>query len=141
MVTAAGQSSGSSSVSASSGGEATDTPPVIQINGDNPAVIQVGASYADLGATITGPAADLNLGIKTFVNGLFVSNIQLDTSAAATDTSTMSHRQPRPYEHLYSYRHSGAGDRHAALAIVRREFDCGDFFRLAVINPNPRAGG
>ena len=37
-------------------------------------------------ATITGPAADLNLGIKTFVNGLFVSNIQLDTSAAATDT-------------------------------------------------------
>jgi hypothetical protein len=59
---------------------------VIQINGDNPAVVQVGASYADLGATITGPAADLNLDIKTFVNGLFVSTIVLDTSAAATDT-------------------------------------------------------
>jgi len=29
----------------------------------------------------------------------------------------------------------------AAFAIVRREFDCGDFIRLAVINPNPRAGG
>ena len=87
MVSAAGQSnSGSSDSAPSSAGEATDTPPVIQINGDNPAVIQVGASYADLGATITGPAADLNLGVKTFVNGLFVSNILLDTSAAATDT-------------------------------------------------------
>ena len=56
------------------------------INGNNPAIIQISASYTDLGATITGPQADLNLGIKTFVNGLFVSNIQLDTSAAATDT-------------------------------------------------------
>ena len=28
-------------------------PPVIQINGDNPAIIQVGASYTDLGAIIT----------------------------------------------------------------------------------------
>ena len=64
----------------------TSTPPTIDIQGDNPAIVQVGASYADLGATITGPAADLNLGIKTFVNGLFVSNIVLDTSAAATDT-------------------------------------------------------
>ena len=35
----------------------------------------VGASYADLGATITGPHADLNLGIKTFLNGALVSNI------------------------------------------------------------------
>ena len=52
----------------------------------NPAIVDVGASYSDLGATITGPQADLNLGIKTFLNGLFVSNIVLDTSAAATDT-------------------------------------------------------
>jgi hypothetical protein len=29
------------------------TPPVIQINGDNPAVIRVGDTYADPGATIT----------------------------------------------------------------------------------------
>ena len=36
---------------------------------NNPAIVQVGASYSDLGATITGPQADLNLGIKTFVNG------------------------------------------------------------------------
>ncbi|MGO8799679.1 MAG: immunoglobulin-like domain-containing protein, partial [Roseiarcus sp.] len=56
------------------------------MNGDNPAIIQVGATYTDLGATITGPQADLNLGIKTFLNGALVSNIVLDTSAAATDT-------------------------------------------------------
>jgi hypothetical protein len=38
-------------------------------NGNNPAVIQVGATYPDLGATITGPQAELNLGITTYVNG------------------------------------------------------------------------
>ena len=42
-------------------------PPVIQINGGNPAIIHVGDSYADLGAAITGPQADLNLGIQKFV--------------------------------------------------------------------------
>jgi hypothetical protein len=82
MVVAANQSaSPSPSVSA-----ATATPPVIAINGDNPAIIQVGASYSDLGATITGPQADLNLGITTYLNGALVSDIVLDTSAAATDT-------------------------------------------------------
>ncbi len=39
-----------------------------------------------MGATITGPTADLNLGIKTFLNGTLVSNIVLDTTAVATDT-------------------------------------------------------
>ena len=63
-----------------------DTPPVISVNGDNPAVVQVGATYNDLGATITGPQADLNLGITTFLNGTLTSNIVLDTSQAATDT-------------------------------------------------------
>jgi hypothetical protein len=58
----------------------------IQINGDNPAIVQVGATYQDLGATITGPTADLNLGIKTFLNGAATSPVQIDTSAAATDT-------------------------------------------------------
>jgi hypothetical protein len=63
-----------------------DTPPIIQINGDNPAIVQVGASYSDLGATITGPQADLNLGITTFLNGTLASNIVIDTSQPATDT-------------------------------------------------------
>jgi hypothetical protein len=61
-------------------------PPVITINGENPAHIHVGATYQDLGATITAPEADKNLGIKTFLNGKLVSDIVLDTSAAATDT-------------------------------------------------------
>jgi hypothetical protein len=61
-------------------------PPVIQINGENPAHLHVGDSYQDLGATITAPVADKNLGIKTFLNGALVSDIVLDTSAVATDT-------------------------------------------------------
>lgn len=60
--------------------------PVIQINGENPAIIRIGTTYSDLGATITGPAADLNLGIVTFLNGKLAPNLTLDTSAAATDT-------------------------------------------------------
>jgi hypothetical protein len=57
------------STPAPSSGSATpapDTaPPTITINGTNPAIIHIGDSYADLGATITGPQADPNLGIRT----------------------------------------------------------------------------
>jgi hypothetical protein len=77
---------GSSSTSRSAASTTPDTPPIIQINGDNPAIIQVGNAYNDLGATITGPTADLNLGITTYVNGIETNPIQIDTSAAATDT-------------------------------------------------------
>ena len=86
--------SGQSS-SAPSGGSAgqsvtttnsTGTPPVIQINGANPAVISIGDRYSDLGATITSPQQDLDLGIKTFLNGALVSDIIIDTSLVATDT-------------------------------------------------------
>jgi hypothetical protein len=63
-----------------------DTPPVIKINGDNPAIIRVGDTYSDLGATITAPQADLNLGIRLFLNGTSVNTIQVDTTQAATDT-------------------------------------------------------
>jgi hypothetical protein len=66
--------------------DASDTPPLIQVNGDNPAIVQVGASYNDLGATITGPQADLNLGVNTFVNGAPMSPVQIDTSQVSTDT-------------------------------------------------------
>jgi len=62
------------------------TPPVIQINGANPATVNIGTSYNDLGATITGPTADLNLGILTFLNGTKVDVIQLDTSTTSTST-------------------------------------------------------
>jgi hypothetical protein len=64
----------------------SDTPPVIQINGENPAIIQVGATYSDLGATITSPQADLNLGLRTYLNGAPVNTIQIDTTQVATDT-------------------------------------------------------
>jgi hypothetical protein len=52
------------------------------MNGDNPATIGVG--YADLGASITGPQADLHLGIHFFVDGAPTDTVQLDTSVAAT---------------------------------------------------------
>jgi len=91
MVAAANQSGGSSSPPSSpddsnSASTTPHTPPVIEINGDNPAVIQVGASYTDLGATITGPQADLNLGITTYVNGSEMNPVQIDTTTAATGT-------------------------------------------------------
>lgn len=63
-----------------------ETPPVIQINGNNPSTVQMGATYNDLGATITGPAADLNLDIHTFVDGISMEPVWIDTSVAATDT-------------------------------------------------------
>ena len=88
MVAAAGESRATPNAGddASSNSQATDTPPVIQINGDNPAIVQVGNTYNDLGATITGPQSDLNLGITTYVNGVETSPIQIDTSEVATDT-------------------------------------------------------
>ena len=86
MVAAASQSGSSSTSPSSPASETADTPPVITINGDNPAIIQTGASYSDLGATISGPQADLNLGIQTYLNGVLTGDIEIDTSAAATDT-------------------------------------------------------
>ena len=65
---------------------AIDESPIIEINGDNPAIVQVGANYQDLGATIEGPQQDLNLGITTYLNGTLTSNIVIDTTQAATDT-------------------------------------------------------
>jgi len=90
VAAAAGQSpaaSPSSSASAASSDTASGTPPIIVIAGANPATIHVGDSYADLGATITGPTdADKNLGLKYFLNGTLVSDIVIDTSQVATDT-------------------------------------------------------
>ena len=60
------------------------SPPVITINGDNPAIIHVGDTYADLGATVTGPAEDLNLGIHTFVGNTPIEQAVLDTSTTTT---------------------------------------------------------
>jgi hypothetical protein len=71
---------------ASSTSTTPDTPPIIQISGDNPAIVQVGDTHNDRGANITGPQPDLNLGITTYVNGIESSPVQLDTTEVATDT-------------------------------------------------------
>jgi len=84
MVAAANQSPSADTNAASS--TTSDTPPVIRVNGDNPAIIYLGDTYSDLGATITGPQADLNLDITTYVNDIEMSPVQIDTSAVATDT-------------------------------------------------------
>ena len=62
---------------------ATSGPPTITISGANPAHLNVGDSYADFGATITGPQADLNLGIHTFVDGVATDPVVIDTTAPA----------------------------------------------------------
>jgi hypothetical protein len=63
----------------------TATPPSINIQGRNPATINVGDTYTDLGAIVTDNQAH-DLGYKTFLNCRLVSNIIIDTSAVATDT-------------------------------------------------------
>ena len=67
----------------------TSTPPTINIQGDNPAIIQVGDTYSDLGATVTGPAQDINLGISVSVDGGATTTpdqISIDTSTSGTQT-------------------------------------------------------
>ena len=66
----------------------TSTAPTLLLNGNNPATIDVGASYADLGATITSPQADLNLGITVEVdNATSTDNaVHIDTSKPGTHT-------------------------------------------------------
>jgi hypothetical protein len=80
------QNSSSTSSKSVSSSTPAGVPPTIVIAGANPAIIHVGDTYADLGATITGPKADLNLGLKYFLKGALVSDIVLDTSKVATDT-------------------------------------------------------
>jgi len=64
----------------------TSTPTII-INGNNPAEIEIGAMYSDLGASATVISANGNaveLTVHTFMDGVEVQNIALDT---ATSTS------------------------------------------------------
>jgi len=61
--------------------------PVITVNGDNPARVAVGSTYADLGATVADDK-DNNLGIHTFVNGTETDQVVLDTSTTTLYTIT-----------------------------------------------------
>jgi hypothetical protein len=56
----------------------------MQIRGNNPATVSVGDTYVDLGATITAPQADQNLGIHTFVDGVATDPAVIDTSVVGT---------------------------------------------------------
>src|SRR5260370_4858313 len=89
----------------SSTGDAIDTSPVIQINGDNPAFIQVGASYADLGATITGPQADLNLCINTDARQQHCAR---HNHGRHRHDRLCRERQPRPDQHVNAHRDRGS---------------------------------
>ncbi len=82
-----------SSGQASSATSTSSGAPVLQISGNNPATINVGATYTDLGATITGPTADLNLGIMASVDGATstpISSVLVDTTAPGTHTIVYS---------------------------------------------------
>jgi hypothetical protein len=46
---------------------------------DGPSIISINATYADLGAQITGPQPDLNLGITTLLDGATTTQPTLDT--------------------------------------------------------------
>jgi hypothetical protein len=78
---------------------ATTTPPSIDIQGSNPATINVGDTYTDLGATVHDNQGH-NLSYRMFINGVLSGNILIDTSQAATDTidyvATVLGATPRP---------------------------------------------
>jgi Domain of unknown function (DUF5011) len=64
---------------------ATTTPPSIDIQGNDPATINVGDTYTDLGV-IAHDNQDHDLSYRTFINGILSGNILIDTSLIATDT-------------------------------------------------------
>jgi hypothetical protein len=82
---AASKASGGTSAMGTIASSATSTPPELSINGANPAMIRVGDTYSDLGATVTGPATALNLGITVYLDGA-----QTDVFTFHLDTSTTS---------------------------------------------------
>jgi hypothetical protein len=84
LLAAQGQQQETSSPSPAAG-PATTSPPTITIDGDNPAVISVGATYNDLGATAADSQGH-SLDVETFLNGVEAPSITVDTSEVATDT-------------------------------------------------------
>jgi hypothetical protein len=65
--------------------EADTEPPVITINGNNPANINIGTTYNDLGATVTDNVNG-NLGLTTYLDGTLVTQITLNTASSTTYT-------------------------------------------------------
>ena len=83
-----GTSTPSTSVTGTSTPAVDTTAPVITVTGNNPATIAVGASYVDLGATVTDTdatgAVNNNLGIHYAVDGVDMSDVSVDTSASTS---------------------------------------------------------
>jgi hypothetical protein len=81
-----GASGGAQSSSGSQGqgaGGQTGPTPVIDILGENPARVALGASYTDLGAVITGPTdRERGLTLHVFLNDKDVQQVSIDTSKA-----------------------------------------------------------
>ncbi|MDP3785015.1 MAG: DUF5011 domain-containing protein, partial [bacterium] len=77
------------SASSTSPAPADTTPPTITILGNNPAVIEVGASYADMGVNVTDNI-DQNLGYTASLDGGLAlpqgAGLSLDTSTTTTHT-------------------------------------------------------
>ncbi|MBI2108580.1 MAG: DUF5011 domain-containing protein [Parcubacteria group bacterium] len=60
-------------------------PPTVTINGNNPATIEIRKGYSDNGVTVTDNV-DQNLGVSVTVDGVSVSEIQINTSIAGEHT-------------------------------------------------------
>lgn len=70
---------GSDTPAPSSAGDPDTDPPVITINGNNPAYLSIGDTYSDLGATVTDNV-DLNLSYQVFVGSTRIDQANIDTS-------------------------------------------------------------
>ena len=69
------------------GGAEEEGAPILEVTGNNPATIQVGDTYSDLGAIITGPTEnDVDLGITVLLDGVEVQYVEIDTSTAGEYT-------------------------------------------------------
>ena len=98
MISIAGECSNSVSTTTQniiSTSTTTDTTsPIISILGNNPATITVGATYSDMGATVTDINADgttnTNLGLHYSVDGIEMPLVSIDTATTSTHTIVYS---------------------------------------------------
>ena len=89
-------SSPPSSPSSGTNLQGSTTAPVIQVNGNNPATIIVGSTYADLGATIVSPAADTNLGMTVLVDSATSTDGIATISTTFPGTHTITYTVTNP---------------------------------------------
>jgi hypothetical protein len=61
---------------------ASQSPVVIQLLGNNPARVPLNAQYSDLGAVVTVNGRIVDYSIETFLDGVKVTSIQIDTSTS-----------------------------------------------------------